>query len=90
MAELLRKGTESEAAKPPPEAPGKQTPKHPLTIEEREQQIAAARQAHPIQLNPPMKPRLEYVLSGETPPIVKEAQEAEAGRREAKEKIVTE
>ena len=94
LAELLRKGPEPKPeaapaqAQPESASDGQGKPEHRhLTIEEREQQIAAARQAHPIHLNPPMKPRLEYVLSGKTPPLVKEGQEAEAGRAAAKEKI---
>ncbi len=96
MAELLRKGPDKPepapvppAADSAPDGQGK-TEKHHLTVEEREQKIAAARQAHPIQVNTAMKPRLEYVLEDKTPPLVKEAQDAEAGRKEAKEKIVTE
>jgi len=61
-----------------------------LTVEEREKQIAAARQAHPVSLNTPMKPRLEYVLTDKTPPLVKEGKDAEARRSAAKEKTVTE
>jgi hypothetical protein len=39
----------------------------PLT--EREQQIAAARAAHPVLAMPPVKPRLSYILSGgQAPP----------------------
>lgn len=34
---------------------------HP-TMEEREQQIAAAREAHPVSLYPPTKPRLDHIL----------------------------
>jgi hypothetical protein len=69
-AELIREGPRREAnaehakpAKPPP-----QTESPHLSIEEREQKIAAARKEHPVQVYPPMKPRLEYVLSGEAPP----------------------
>jgi hypothetical protein len=37
------------------------------SADEREKQIAAAREAHPVQSYAPMKPRLSYVLSGEAP-----------------------
>jgi len=56
-------------------------PEHPdfahMSIEERERQIAAARQAHPVQLNPSMKPRLEYVLEGKAPPPQKHDDDAQ-------------
>lgn|ERR1041385_490349 len=39
-----------------------------LSFEEREKQIAAAREARPIQLYPAQKPRLDYVLSGGAAP----------------------
>jgi len=39
-----------------------------MSLEEREQQIARAREAHPIQVNTNAKPRLEYVLEGKAPP----------------------
>lgn len=38
----------------------------PLT--EREQQIAAARAAHPVLPTPPVKPRLSYILNGGVAP----------------------
>ena len=41
---------------------------HDATVIERERQIAHARETHQVQLYPAMKPRLEYVLSGEKPP----------------------
>jgi hypothetical protein len=57
---------------PPTPKPAEAEPAHPdfahMSIEERERQIAAAREAHPIQLYPSMKPRLEYVLEGKAPP----------------------
>ena len=37
---------------------------HHMSFEERERQIAEGRKAHPIQLYPAQKPRLEYILSG--------------------------
>jgi hypothetical protein len=90
-AELLRKKTQETPPTPgPAPAEAGTTGEHHLSLEEREKQIAAARQAHPISLNPPMKPRLEYVLSDKTPPLAKEGQNAEAGRSEAKENTVTE
>jgi hypothetical protein len=39
---------------------------HHLSFEEREKQIAEGRKAHPIQLYPAQKPRLDYILSGGT------------------------
>jgi hypothetical protein len=48
-----------------------------MSIEERERQIAAARQAHPVQLNPSMKPRLEYILEGKAPPPQKPEDQAQ-------------
>ena len=45
-----------------------------MTLEERERQIAVAREAHPIQVSTPVKPRLSYILSGgEAPAPQKEA-----------------
>lgn len=42
---------------------------HHLSFEERERQIAEGRKAHPIQLYPAQKPRLDYIRSGgATPP----------------------
>lgn len=68
-ATLLR--TPPPPAQPAPK-PVEAEPEHPdfahMSIEERERQIAAARQAHPVQLNPSMKPRLEYILQGKAPP----------------------
>jgi ribosomal protein S27E len=68
VAELARKG---ELKDQPAQTSGKPEENHPdldhMTLEERERQIAAAREAHPIQLNPPVKPRLSYILSGEAP-----------------------
>ena len=40
----------------------------PVPVTERERQIAAARESHPVSVNPIMKPRLAYVLNGEQPP----------------------
>ncbi|HSU56479.1 MAG TPA: hypothetical protein VLT36_20640 [Candidatus Dormibacteraeota bacterium] len=64
-------------------APARREPTHPvsphtggegehldfahMSLEEREKQIAAAREAHPIRANPVVKPRLEYILSGKAP-----------------------
>ena len=64
VAELIRKGPDR-TPKMPTQS---QTEFAHLPIEEREQKIAAARKDHPVQVNTPMKPRLEYVLSGEAPP----------------------
>jgi len=90
-AELLRKQTDETSPTPAPAPVQDGTAGEPhLTVEEREKQIAAARQAHPVSLNTPMKPRLEYVLTDKTPPLVKEGKDAEARRSAAKEKTVTE
>jgi len=45
-------------------------------ITEREQKIAAARAAHPLQPNPQVKPRLSYILSGGEAPVPAENQTA--------------
>jgi len=72
VAELIRKGVSQ--PKPPAPQPKFAEP-HPdlnhMSIEERERQIATAREAHPIQLNPPIKPRLDYILSDEARPTKK-------------------
>jgi hypothetical protein len=47
---------------------------HPLT--EREEQIAAARKAHALQLTPPIKPRLSFILSGGAAPPPEENESA--------------
>lgn len=73
IAELIRKGV-TQPKPPPPEA--KPAEPHPdlnhMSIEERERQIAAAREAHPVHLNPPIKPRLDYILSDEARSTKKE------------------
>jgi len=46
----------------------------PMT--KREQKIAAARAAHPMQPNPAVKPRLSYILSGGEAPVPAENQTA--------------
>jgi hypothetical protein len=38
-----------------------------MSAEEKERYIAHARETHPVQLHSNMKPRLDYVLSGELP-----------------------
>jgi hypothetical protein len=45
-------------------------------ITEREQQIAAARAAHPMQSTPAVKPRLSFILSGGEAPVAEENQTA--------------
>jgi hypothetical protein len=69
FAELIKKG---EPKRPEPE---KVQESHPdlahMSLEERERHIAAAREAHPIQLNTPVKPRLNYVLSEQAAPVTK-------------------
>jgi lysine biosynthesis protein LysW len=54
-----------------PNSSGNSEPEHPdfahMSLEEREKQIARAREAHPIQVNANPKPRLEYVLAGKAP-----------------------
>jgi hypothetical protein len=72
LAELIHKGEPKQPAVPQPapvsEAPagGMYTHKQ-VNPDERERQIAAAREAHPVQVNTPVKPRLSYVLSGKSP-----------------------
>jgi hypothetical protein len=60
------------AHEPAPASPASADPEHPdfahMSLEEREKQIARAREAHPIQVNTNPKPRLEYVLEGKAPP----------------------
>jgi hypothetical protein len=46
----------------------------PLT--EREQQLAAARAAHPVAPNPQVKPRLSFILSGGAAPAQQENESA--------------
>jgi len=75
-AELIRKGTkversESGRREENTESESAKQASHPdfahMTLEERERQIAKAREEHPIQINTAVKPRLDYVLSGEAP-----------------------
>jgi hypothetical protein len=63
LEENFEKGTE---------APLPTTP--PMT--EREQQLAAARAAHPVQAAPVVKPRLSYILSGGQAPVAQENESA--------------
>jgi hypothetical protein len=56
-----------EAGTPLPTAP-------PMT--EREQQIADARAAHPMQSGPALKPRLSFILSGGQAPVPEDNQSA--------------
>ena len=59
---------------PSPISPRAAEPEHldfaHMSLEERERQIARAREAHPIQVNSNSKPRLDYVLAGKAPPPV--------------------
>lgn len=48
----------------------------PPPITEREQQIAAARAAHPVGAIAAVKPRLSYILSGGQAPVAKENESA--------------
>jgi hypothetical protein len=70
IAELIRKGSGESKVESGPGEP------HPdfahMSAEERERQIAHAREAHPVQLYPAMKPRLDYVLSGKPPTETKQ------------------
>ena len=71
IAELLHKaatGTGSAADLSTHDRVGTQASSE-TSFEEREKQIAAAREAHPIQLYSAQKPRLEYVLSGGAAPV---------------------
>jgi len=69
LAELIRKGDPKPASSQAGSSKAEET--HPdsahMSLEERERRTAAAREAHPIQLNAPVKPRLGYVLSGQAP-----------------------
>jgi hypothetical protein len=69
LAQLIKKGEPKSTQSNPPD---KVEESHPdlahMTLEERERHIAAVREAHPVQVNTQMKPRLSYVLSGEKPP----------------------
>jgi hypothetical protein len=69
LAQLIKKG-EPKSKESRPEAKAEES--HPdlahMTVQERERHIAVVREAHPIQVNTQMKPRLTYVLSGEKPP----------------------
>ena len=72
LAELIKKGEPKQAKQPfEPVVEPKPEETHPdvkhMSLEERERHIAAARDAHPIQLSKPVKPRLSYVLSGKSP-----------------------
>jgi hypothetical protein len=77
LAELIKKG---EPKPTPQEEP------HPdlahMSLPEREQQIAAAREAHPIQLNTPVKPRLNYILSEKAAPVTKPENERPSDKNE--------
>jgi len=53
------------------------------THAEREKQIAAARDSHPVSLYPSLKPRMSYILSGGEVP--KSSNTAEAGGAKAEE-----
>jgi len=64
-AELVRKATR-QAPLAPPQAQA--SAPEQMSLEEREKQIAAAREAHPVSLYPPIKPRMDFVRTGEAPP----------------------
>jgi hypothetical protein len=72
LAELIRKGEPKPTESRQPE---KAQESHPdlahMSLQEREQQIASAREAHPIQLNKAVKPRLDYILSEKAAPVTK-------------------
>jgi hypothetical protein len=60
------------------EAPEKSVPaSQPKTLPDREQQIAAGREATPIQARPIVKPRLSYILTGGERPVTSENQAAQ-------------
>lgn len=72
LAELIKKGEpKAPVHSTEPAVESKAEESHPdlkhMTVEERERHIAAMREAHPIQLSAPVKPRLSYVLSGKSP-----------------------
>jgi hypothetical protein len=60
-ARLIKK-SESQISPQPAANPPETNPA--ASVSEREQQIAAAREAHPVQLYPTIKPRMSYILSG--------------------------
>src|SRR5205823_3954230 len=73
IAELIRKGVTQPKPSPSEAKPAEPHPDlNHMSIEECERQIATAREAHPIQLNPPIKPRLDYILSDEARAMKKE------------------
>jgi predicted nucleic acid-binding Zn ribbon protein len=82
---LLRKPPESKGMPAPAPKPVEHAPEkahaehHPdfahMSMEERERQIAAAREAHPIEVNRSMKPRLDYILSDKAAPVKKKPTE---------------
>jgi hypothetical protein len=80
LAELIRKGSVPAEATPNRKQPDESHPDlaH-MSLEERERQIAAAREAHPIQLNQPVKPRLDYILSDEASPVQKDEHRQPSG-----------
>jgi hypothetical protein len=84
LAELIKK------AEPKRSELEKAQEAHPdlahMSLDERERQIAAAREAHPIQLNTPVKPRLSYVLSDQAAPVNKP--HADGDQQEVPEKQV--
>jgi hypothetical protein len=55
--------------------PGTPLPTSP-PLTEREQQLAAARAAHPVLPTPTVKPRLSYILSGGQAPVAEENESA--------------
>ena len=69
---LLRAPPAPERKEPPPAETAHPDLAH-MSLEEREKQIARAREENPVQANPTMKPRLDYVLEGKAPPPMEKA-----------------
>jgi len=69
VAELVRRGFQ--VVQKPDAKPAE--PAHPdfahMSADQKERYVAHARETHPVQLHAPMKPRLDYVLSGEPPQV---------------------
>lgn len=78
-AQLVRAAPQTLDAAVPEAKPDLPEKAPPVSSAEREEQIAAARDANPVSLYPPMKPRLDYILSGGEAPHPKSEDEAHKG-----------
>jgi len=61
-----------------------------MSMEERERQIAAAREAHPVEVNRGMKPRLDFILSDKAAPVKEKPKDERRKGGEDSSKTVTE